>query len=373
MKFISFSRTAAMIIKEFRQILRDKGTLAMIIMMPLMLMLLFGYAINTNPRHLPTAVVINSGSELTRSLISAMENSEFFDVKSIGSDQEYAENLMQSGKVQFIVYFPPNLERDLIRGDTPKLLIATDATDPAAQSGAAEALRIAFEQALKRDKFNASWAKTQFELRAHSRYNPELLTRYQIIPGLMGVLLTLTTVLMTSISVTKEYERGTMENLLATPLRPLEVMIGKILPYLLIAYIQVCVLLLISRFLFDLPAISNLGSLMGACTLLMLANLGIGFTFSTLAKNQLQAMQMTYFFFLPSLLLSGYLFPFYGMPAWARAIGELLPLTHFLRIVRGIWLKGSCLSDFGYDILAMTLFLALSVALSLWRYKKTLD
>ncbi|WP_170000839.1 ABC transporter permease [Campylobacter sp. RM16189] len=373
MKFISLSRTLAMIIKEFRQILRDKGTLAMIVMMPLMLMLLFGYAINTDPRHLPTAVVLNSGGELTRSLIAAMNNTRYFDVKIVTSSIDEAQSLMQGGKVQFIVHFPPNLQRDLVREDTPKLLISVDATDPAAQSVAPHALQIAFSEALKRDKFAFEAKRAEFELRTHSRYNPELLTRYQIIPGLMGVLLTLTTILMTSISVTKEHERGTMENLLATPLRPLEVMIGKILPYLFIAYLQVCILLLIARVLFALPEISDFTSLFAACTLLMLANLGIGFTFSTLAKNQLQAMQMTYFFFLPSLLLSGYLFPFYGMPAWAQAVGEIFPITHFLRMVRGIWLKGSDLSDFSYDILALTAFLAFSVTLSLFRYKRTLD
>lgn len=367
------SRISAVIIKEFRQILRDKGTLALIIVMPLMLMLLFGYAINNNPRLLPTAVVASGGGELTRSLLKAMENTGYFDIKSIGADHDGAQNLMKSGKVQFVVYFPPNLERDLMRDETPKLLIAIDATDPASSAQVSSALNAAFNQALKRDKFNAAPVKAEFELRVHAAYNPELLTRFQIIPGLIGVLITLTTTLLAGISMTKEYERGTMENLLATPLYPTEVMAGKILPYLLISYIQICVLLLISRYVFDLPAVDNLGSLFICCTLLMLANLGIGFTFSTLARNQLQVMQMTYFFFLPSLLLSGYMFPFYGMPAWARALGETFPLTHFLRMARGIWLKDAVIGDFLYDIVALAAFLCFSIGISLWRYKRTLD
>lgn len=374
MKFISFSRTAAMVVKEFRQILRDRATLAMIIAMPLMLMLLFGYAINNNPRHLPSAVVIaEGGGKLARSLVSVMKNTEFFDVKHVGADADGAEAMMQSGEAQFIIYFPPNLERDLMRGQTPKILIATDATDPSANSGAAAALQIAFEQALARDKPGYAQPRAEFELRTHSRYNPELLTSYQIIPGLMGILLTLTMILLTSISVTREFERGTMENLLAAPLRPAEVMIGKILPYLLIAYLQVGALLLIARLLFGLPAIGDWVALFTVCTLLMLANLGVGFTFSTLARSQLQAMQMTYFFFLPSMLLSGFMFPFYGMPAWARFIGECFPLTHFLRIIRGVWLKSAQLSDFYYDLAAILAFLCVSTAISLARYKRTLD
>lgn len=377
MKAFSLSRTAAMIKKEFRQILRDKGTLAMIVAMPLLLMLLFGYAINTNPRHMPTALITSGGGELVRSMTKALENTQYFALKYIGTDEGYAQNLMKRGAVQFIVYFPPNLERALMRDERPRLLISIDGADPSASAQVAQTLDVALAQALARDKFNLAASqsadKGEFELIVHTRYNPELLTRYQIVPGLVGILLTLTTILLTSISMTREYERGTMENLLATPLRPLEVMTGKILPYLFIAYGQIYAIFLIARYLFGLPPIADWGSLFVAATLLMLANLGVGFTFSTLAKNQLQAMQMTYFFFMPSLLLSGFMFPFYGMPLWAQALGEIFPLTHFLRIIRGIWLKNASAMEFSYDIAAIFAFLCASTAVSLWRYKRTLD
>ena len=349
----------------------------MIVAMPLLLMLLFGYAINTNPRHMPTALITNGGGELVRSMTKALENTQYFALKYIGADEEYAQNLMKRGAVQFIVYFPPNLERALMRDERPRLLISIDGADPSASAQVAQTLDVALAQALARDKFNLAASqsadKGEFVLIVHTRYNPELLTRYQIVPGLVGILLTLTTILLTSISMTREYERGTMENLLATPLRPLEVMTGKILPYLFIAYGQIYAIFLIARYLFGLPPIADWGSLFVAATLLMLANLGVGFTFSTLAKNQLQAMQMTYFFFMPSLLLSGFMFPFYGMPLWAQALGEIFPLTHFLRIIRGIWLKNASAMEFSYDIAAIFAFLCASTAVSLWRYKRTLD
>lgn len=373
MQKFSILRIHAVVIKEFRQILRDKGTLALIIMMPLMLMLLFGYAINNNPRNLPTALVVNSQGELSRSLIKAMENTGYFRIKSVTRDLELASELMKRGNVQFVIYFPHDLERDLARGFAPKILIDIDATDPASSAQVSSALIAAFNEAISRDKFNPEHQNSEFELVVHTKYNPELLTRYQIIPGLIGILLTLTTILLAGISMTKEYERGTMENLLATPLYPTEVMLGKILPYLFISYLQICVLLFIARYLFELPVITNWGSLIACCTLLMLANLGVGFTFSTLAKNQLQVMQMTYFFFLPSLLLSGFMFPFYGMPRWAQILGEFFPLTHFLRMIRGIWLKNALITDYAYDVIAIFVFLCASTTLSLYRYKRTLD
>ncbi|MFC2586966.1 MAG: ABC transporter permease [Campylobacter sp.] len=374
MKLVSLGRIRAMIAKEFRQILRDRATLAIIAAMPLVLMLLFGYAINSNPRKLPTALVTHDSGEMTRSFLSAMQNTDFFKIVLITQNAEEASALMRSGVAQFIVEFPPGFERDLLKGESPKILLSIDATDPSSSVSASGALETAFKQAYARDGRGAGLKiKSDFTLVTHSRYNPQLATNYQIVPGLMGLLLTLMTILLTSIAMTRERERGTMENLLASPVAPFEVMIGKIAPYLIVAYLQAAMILAMARGLFDLPPVPRPGELFIAATLLMVANLGIGFTISTVARNQLQAMQITYLFFLPSLLLSGFMFPFYGMPAWAQILGEVFPLTHFLRIVRGLWLKEASLADFGLDIAAMGGFLIVSAAIAMWRYKRTLD
>lgn len=374
MKLVSLGRIRAMIAKEFRQILRDRATLAIIAAMPLVLMLLFGYAINSNPRKLPTALVTHDSGEMTRSFLSAMQNTDFFKIVLITQNAEEASALMRGGVAQFIVEFPPDFERDLLKGESPKILLSIDATDPSSSVSAPSALETAFKQAYARDGRGAGLKiKSDFTLVTHSRYNPQVATNYQIVPGLMGLLLTLMTILLTSIAMTRERERGTMENLLASPIAPFEVMIGKIAPYLIVAYLQAAMILTMARVLFDLPPVPRPGELFIAATLLMVANLGIGFTISTVARNQLQAMQMTYLFFLPSLLLSGFMFPFYGMPAWAQILGEVFPLTHFLRIVRGLWLKEASLADFGLDITAMGGFLIVSAAIAMWRYKRTLD
>ncbi|WP_295147610.1 ABC transporter permease [uncultured Campylobacter sp.] len=374
MKLVSLGRIRAMIAKEFRQILRDRATLAIIAAMPLVLMLLFGYAINSNPRKLPTALVTHDSGEMTRSFLSAMQNTDFFKIVLITQNAEEASALMRGGVAQFIVEFPPGFERDLLKGESPEILLSIDATDPSSSVSASGALETAFKQAYARDGRGADLKiKSDFTLVTHSRYNPQVATNYQIVPGLMGLLLTLMTILLTSIAMTRERERGTMENLLASPIAPFEVMIGKIAPYLIVAYLQAAMILAMARVLFDLPPVPRPGELFIAATLLMVANLGIGFTISTVARNQLQAMQMTYLFFLPSLLLSGFMFPFYGMPAWAQILGEVFPLTHFLRIVRGLWLKEASLADFGLDITAMGGFLIVSATIAMWRYKRTLD
>ena len=374
MKLVSLGRIRAMIAKEFRQILRDRATLAIIAAMPLVLMLLFGYAINSNPRKLPTALVTHDSGEMTRSFLSAMQHTDFFKIVLITQNAEEASALMRGGVAQFIVEFPPGFERDLLKGESPEILLSIDATDPSSSVSASGALETAFKQAYARDGRGAGLKiKSDFTLVTHSCYNPQVATNYQIVPGLMGLLLTLMTILLTSIAMTRERERGTMENLLASPIAPFEVMIGKIAPYLIVAYLQAAMILAMARGLFDLPPVPRPGELFIAATLLMVANLGIGFTISTVARNQLQAMQMTYLFFLPSLLLSGFMFPFYGMPAWAQILGEVFPLTHFLRIVRGLWLKEASLADFGLDIAAMGGFLIVSAAIAMWRYKRTLD
>lgn len=369
----ALTRINAILRKELRQILRDRATLAMIIAMPVMLMILFGYAINTNPRHLPAAIITGDSGPNTRALLAAAHNTAYLDIRYLGADSAHAATLMQNGQIQFILHLPPDLEQRLARGHTPQLLLESDGTDPASSSPLASVLQQAFADTLAREHPPGAATQAPLQIRAHLRYNPELITRYQIVPGLIGIILTITTIMLTGMSMTREHERGTMENLLATPLRPIEVMSGKILPYLLIGYAQTAVILAIALFLFQLPMTAQLPAILLACGLFMLANLGVGFTFSTLARNQMQVMQMTYFFFLPSILLSGFMFPYAGLPVWAQRISETLPITHFLRIMRGLWLKNTALADFGYDLGAIALFLLASTAVALWRYRRTLD
>jgi ABC-2 type transport system permease protein len=374
---MNWSRFLAILIKEFRQIRRDRLTFAMMVAVPIIQLILFGYAINTDPKHLPLATVIADESEFSRSLVAALENSEYFRVTNRPRSEVEANRLLENGKVQFVLVIPPNFSRQLIRGEHPALLFAADATDPAAAGNALGALNSIARQAFARD-FTGPLARLQtgdtpFELRVQRRYNPEALSRYNIVPGLIGVILTMTMVMMTGLAMTRERERGTMENLLATPARPIEVMVGKIAPYILIGYGQVIVILVTARLLFDVPMIGSLTLLSAALVLFMAANLAVGFTFSTIAKSQLQAMQLTFFFFLPSLLLSGFMFPFRGMPQWAQVIGETLPLTHFLRIVRGILLKGNQLPDIISNLWPIGAFMLVAGIVALARYRQTLD
>ncbi len=374
---MNWSRFIAILIKEFRQIRRDRLTFAMIIGVPIIQLILFGYAINTDPKHLPMAVVIADESEFSRSLVSALENSSYFTVTDRPGSEAEANRLLAEGSVQFVLVIPSGFSRQLIRGEHPVVLMAADATDPSASGNALAALEGLGRQALTRDLVGPL-AKLQggdqpFEIRVQRRYNPEGLSRYNIVPGLIGVILTMTMVMMTALAMTRERERGTMENLLATPARPFEVMIGKIVPYILIGYVQVLVILLAARLLFDVPMLGSLALLSFALVIFIAANLAVGFTFSTIARNQLQAMQLTFFFFLPSMLLSGFMFPFRGMPGWAQDIGEVLPLTHFLRIVRGILLKGNQFAEITPNLWPIVVFMLMAVAVALNRYRQTLD
>jgi ABC-2 type transport system permease protein len=368
---------AAIFVKELQQMLRDKLTFAMAVGVPIVQLVLFGYAINTDPKGLPTAVVAQDQSDVGRSLLSAMHTSGSFRVDYSGIGEAQADELMARGDIQFIVVIPGDFKRRLVRGEKPVLLVAADATDPSAAGNALAALSQLASVGLKRE-LSGPLASLRpgdppFELRLQRRYNPEGLTRYNIVPGLIGTILTMTMVMLTSLAMTRERERGTMENLLATPVRPLEVMIGKILPYVFIGYIQLGVIMGAAWVLFQVPMLGSLPLLLALIGVFMLANLGVGFTFSTLAQNQLQAMQMTFFFFLPSMLLSGFMFPFRGMPEWAQHFGEILPLTHFLRIVRGILLKGSEFSTLWPEVWPMIVFLLVSGAVALKRYRLTLD
>ncbi|MFC3109835.1 ABC transporter permease [Undibacterium arcticum] len=374
---INWARFVAILLKEFRQIRRDRLTFAMMVGVPILQLILFGFAINTDPKHLPLAVVQGDQSEFSRSFIAGLENSGYFRVTRRPASEAEGNRLLERGDVQFVLVIPPDFSRRLIRGERPALLLAADATDPAAGGNALAALNSVGRQALAHDLSGAlaglAPIDLPFELRVQRRYNPEGLSRYNIVPGLIGVILTMTMVMMTALAMTRERERGTMENLLATPARPLEVMVGKITPYILIGYVQVSVILLAARLLFAVPMVGSLGLLLLALMLFMAANLAVGFTFSTFARNQLQAMQLTFFFFLPSLLLSGFMFPFRGMPGWAQAIGEALPLTHFLRVVRGILLKGNGWAEIVPNLWPIALFMLVAGIVALLRYRQTLD
>ncbi len=369
----SFSRWIGILLKEFIQLKRDRLTFGMIVGIPIMQLVLFGYAINADPKHLPTAVVMADPGPFARSYVAAMQNSDYF--KIVGSvDERQANDLLERGQVQFVVTFPPGFNRDLVRGKPPVLLVEADATDPMAANGAISVLNRLGAEVFAPDLPGLQRPSAPLiELRAHRRYNPEGLTFYNIVPGLMGVILTLTMVLMTGLAMTRERERGTFENLLATPATPLEVMTGKIVPYILIGLIQVTLILVAARWLFDVPMHGSLLLLYGVVLLFICANLTLGITFSSIARNQLQAMQMTIFFFMPSLLLSGFMFPFRGMPEWAQMIGNVLPLTHFLILVRGIMLKGNGIGMIWDQVWPILLFMGAVLAFGLKTFRRTLD
>jgi len=373
----SWHRFVAVLAKEFVQMRRDRLTFAMMVGIPIIQLILFGFAINSDPKALPTAVLAADNSIYSRSFVRAMENSGYFRVVRQLSSEAEAGRVLTEGQVQFVLTIPENFARKLVRGERPVLLLEADATDPAATSNALAALMNLNQTALTRDLAGGlahlQNALPPYEVRVHRRYNPEGVTQYNIVPGLIGVILTMTMVMMTSLAMTRERERGTMENLLATPVRPGEVMAGKIIPYIIVGYVQVAIILLAAKLLFAVPGVGSLALLSLVLVLFMAANLAVGFTFSTLAKNQMQAMQMTFFFFLPSMLLSGFMFPFRGMPEWAQWLGEVLPLTHFLRVVRGILLKGNGTAEIAPELWPMALFLLAAAVVALKRYRETLD
>jgi ABC-2 type transport system permease protein len=373
----TWHRFLAVLAKEFVQMRRDRLTFAMIIGIPVLQLVLFGFAINMDPKNLPAAVVSAEASVFTRTFVRALENSGYFRIVATPQSVAASDRLIAQGAVQFVLHVPADFSRRLQRGERPALLVEADATDPAATSNALAALQALAAGGLDRDLTGTlaslRSAPPAFEVRVHRRYNPEGITQYNIVPGLMGVVLTMTMVMFTSIAMTRERERGTMESLLATPVTPLEVMIGKIVPYILMGYVQVVLILAAARWIFQVPMVGSLWLLAAALMFFMATNLTIGFTFSTLAKNQMQAMQMTFFFFLPSILLSGFMFPFRGMPGWAQALGEALPLTHFLRIVRSILLKGGTAGEVAPHLWPMAAVLLVVGSIALLRYRRTLD
>jgi ABC-2 type transport system permease protein len=373
----SLARFVAIALKEFVQMRRDRLTFAMIVGVPILQLVLFGYAINTDPKALPTAVVAHDASEFTRSFVRAVENTGYFAVVRTPESEALADRMLATGEVQFSIVIPPDFTRDLLRGQRPVLLVAADASDPAATGNALAALVQLPSRALQHDLAGTSASLATgiapFEVRVQRRYNPEGITQYNIVPGLLGVILQMTMVMMTSFAITRERERGTFENLLATPATPLEVMTGKIVPYIVVGFVQAAIIMGAAKLLFDVPMYGSLLLLFVAMIVFIAALLALGFTISTLARTQLQAMQMTFFFFLPSLLLSGFMFPFRGMPGWAQSVGEVFPLTHFLRIVRGILLKGNGWTETAPHLAPIGLFLVVVAGIALLRYRRTLD
>jgi ABC-2 type transport system permease protein len=372
-RFGFWRRSFAMMVKEFIQLRRDRVSFAMIVMIPVMQLLLFGFAINTTPHNLPAAVLLQEDSDLARSVLKALENTAYFRFVREVHDVAEFDDLLTSGKVLFGVEIPRGFERAVRRGDYPALLVAADATDPVAAASALSSLAVVVQTALSHDLYTGDPPSLAFEIRAHARYNPAASSRLNIVPGLVGTILTMTMLIFTALSVTREIERGTMESLLSMPITPTEVMLGKIVPYVLVGFIQATLIVSIGVFLFGVPVHGSLIMLALLSTLFITTNLSIGYTFSTIAQNQLQAMQMSLMFFLPSILLSGFMFPFLGMPVWAQYIGEGLPLTHYLRIVRAIMLKGATLQNLEHDTIALVLLMLLAMTIAVMRFRRTLD
>ena len=373
----SFVRWWSIVRKEFLQLRRDRVTFAMIVGIPVIQLALFGFAINDDPKHLPTAVVVSDQSPFVRSFISALKHSDYFDVVVSLPDEASGRRALARGEVQFVVSVPVDFSRRLLRGEHPSLLVEADATDPVATGSALQALPNLVQPVVDKDLTGVlahlNGRPAAFGIQVHRLYNPEGITQYNVVPGLIGVILTMTMVMMTGLAITRERERGTMENLLATPVQPLEVMTGKIVPYIFIGLLQVSIILAAARLVFHVPFAGSLVALYVAALLFIAANLTVGITLSSLAQNQLQGMQLTFFYFLPSILLSGFLFPFAGMPVWARFIGDLLPLTYFTRLVRGILLKGIGWSDMWPSVWPLALFTLLVMGVAVRFYRRTLD
>lgn len=372
----SLNRFMAVLTKEFIQLTRDRVTYALILAVPVIQMLLFGYAINNDPRHLPTAVLVQENSVFARSVVSSLANSSYFQITHQARSPEELDRLVRTGEVQFAITIPGDFTRRVVRGDRAQILVEADATDPVATGSALAALAALPREALRHDLTGAVARAPNpaapFEVVVHRRFNPENITAYNIVPGLLGIVLTLTLVMQTAIGMTRELERGTMESLLATPVQPLEVMIGKLAPFVIVGIIQTTVILTVANLLFGVP-MGGWGGLALGIALFIIGSLGLGFLISTLTRTQLQAMQLSVFYFLPSILLSGFMFPFRGMPDWAQWIGSVLPVTHLLRVVRGALLKGQSLADMAPSLLALGIFVCVVSALALARYRTTLD
>jgi ABC-2 type transport system permease protein len=372
-------RIYAVMSKEFTQLRRERVTYAMILVFPIMQLILFGYAINMDPHHLPAAVLSHDTGTLANTVVAAIEQTSYVDVQYLPRSEAEMQRLIRLGKVMLAVTIPPDFTQRVLKGDHAQILVEADASDPQSASGVLSAISALPEQVFTHELPGAMTgrkAAAPFELVVHRMYNPEKISSYNIVPGLLGVVLTMTLVMMTAMAVTRETERGTMESLLSTPATPLEIMMGKLTPYIFIGLIQASVILLMAKLLFRVPMTKNPAgwfSLGVGVTLFIIGNLSLGYLISTLAKTQLQAMQMSLFVLLPSIFLSGFAFPFYGLPHWARFLGQLLPITHFLRIVRGALLKEQLLADMGASLVCLCLIVIVNTSVTLARARTTLD
>ena len=385
--WFSVSRWLGIVGKEFIQLKRDRLTFAMIVGIPIIQLILFGFAINSDPKHLPTAALIADRSEFSRSIVAGLRNTDYFAFIGEARDEADAEHLLATGEATFVINIPADFSKRLVRGEKPALLLEADATDPVATGNAISAVQQLAQTVLDRDLRGPlatlapprgqpsplPAAQGAFEVRVHARYNPEAVTAYNIVPGLMGVILTMTMVMLTGLAITRERERGTMENMIATPAKAIEIMTGKVVPYILIGLLQVSIVLTLAQWLFGVPMLGGYVTLYGSVLIFIAANLMLGLTISSIAQNQLQAMQMTFFFFLPSILLSGFMFPFRGMPDWAQYIGQALPLTHFLRIVRGVLLKGNGWNEVLPEAWPIAVFMLVVIGIGLRFFRNTLD
>jgi ABC-2 type transport system permease protein len=373
----ALQRLYAVVVKEFLQLMRDRPTLGMIVGIPLIQLTLFGFAINTDPKHLPTALIVQDDGPLARSVVSALRATDYFAIKHAARDAAEADRMIRANEAQFIIEIPPDFDRRLVHGERPAVLLIADATDPTGTVGAVAGANGAMTRALRRELTGPlaflAQGPAPFDLRIQERYNPAGEARRNIVPGLIGTILTMTMLIYTSISVTKEIERGTMEALLSMPCRPVEIMLGKILPYVAVGAVQMAIVLVVATAFFRVPIVGSLATLVPLTLLFIVANLSMGYTFSTIASNQMQAFQMSFMFFLPSILLSGFLFPFRGMPDWAQDLGSLLPLTHYLRIVRSVMLKGSNFAELSADAGALALFALAAMTVAVMRFRQTLD
>ncbi|WP_096785480.1 ABC transporter permease [Rhodobacter sp. CZR27] len=373
----SLSRFLAVLSKEFIQMRRDRVTFAMMIGIPIMQLFLFGFAINSDPRHLPTLVEMSDTGPVTRALLVAMHTSDYFDFQGTVTSREEGDRALRDGSANFVVVIPPGFERDVVRGVSPEILLAADASDPTASGGAVSALSgiidTAVSQTLTGTLAPEAAAPPPFTITVHRQFNPEARTATNIVPGLLGIILSMTMVMITAVAIVRESEKGTMETLLATPVRPLEVMVGKIAPYILVGYVQTLVFLLAARLIFDVPFLGSPFAFFLGFNLYVVVNLALGFLVSTVARNQMQAMQISFFTILPSVLLSGFMFPFAGMPGWAQALGSAIPATHFLRVTRKVLLKGAGLTEILPDMAGLLAIMVVIVTLALRRYRQTLD
>jgi ABC-2 type transport system permease protein len=373
----SFSRFLAVLVKEFIQMRRDRVTFAMMVALPIVQLLLFGYAINTDPRHLPTLIDIRDSGPLTRALVAGLNNSTYFDIRGAVSGEKQADAAFAAGRATFIIVVPGNFERDVVRGEKPSVLLAADASDPTATGGAVGALNGIIQSAVTDSLPGALKAlapqPAPYDIIVHKHFNPAGVTAFNIVPGLLAIIISMTMIMITAVAIVRETERGTMETLISTPVRPAEVMLGKILPYVLVGYVQTLVFLVIALVLFAVPFEGSGWAFLAGLNLFIVVNLALGFLFSTVARNQMQAMQMSFFFILPSVLLSGFMFPFAGMPGWAQAVGSVIPATHFVRIVRKVMLKGAGMVDIVPDMTALGLIMVVITVIAMLRYRQTLD